>query len=153
MRARGNRMGLLADVVVQQFESVPTDSLNQEHLDTLLITERLLGPLAAAIHAGRYVVLASDSALLAESDRLDAAEAALDDKVSVDDPRVAEIASERYAFERALHSAIDNSDQSARSAALFDTSEAAADRDSDTGEGREDRRVSAFEALGRMPHD
>lgn len=157
MRERGSRMGLLDDLVVQQLEGLPEGSLNEDHLDTLLVIERILGPLGAAIHAGRYIALASEPALIAESTRLDAAEAALDDTVSVDDPRVAQIAAERHIFERALQAVIEDSGQPARDEELFrqwdDNATAPAGDAVEPDVTRKQQRMSAFEALGKMPYD
>ena len=49
------------------------------------------------------------SKLRAELDRVDAAEEALDDTVAVNDPRVAQAAAERHAFETALMGVIEES--------------------------------------------
>lgn len=167
MRARGTRMGLLDDLVVQRLEGLPEGALSRSQLDVLLVMERMFGPLGAAIHAGRYLALAARPDLREESDRLDAAEEALDDTVSVDDPRVARVAAERYAFEKALQEFIESTDQGENDEALLARwDKAAADRqpepiDPDTvrpdtvrpDSVRKRRRVSAFEALGRMPYD
>jgi DNA-binding transcriptional MerR regulator len=159
MRTRGSRLGLLDDFVVHRLEGLPEGSLSQAHLDTLLVTERILSPLGAAVHAGRYLALAAEPSLRAESDRVDAAEEALDDTVAVDDPRVAQVAAERYAFEQALHTFIDGSGQTQDDDALFELWDelrtAAADGEGDArlGPARKGRPVSAFEALGKMPYD
>ncbi|QHC60946.1 MerR family DNA-binding transcriptional regulator [Rathayibacter sp. VKM Ac-2760] len=120
MRTLGSRLGLLDDLVSGRLEGAPDGSLRQDDLDVLLVTERIFGPLGAAVQAGRFVALAADPALRAESDRVDAAEEALDDSVAVDDPRVAQVAAERHAFETALMRAIEESGQQAEDDALFD---------------------------------
>lgn len=120
MRAEGSRMGLLSDFVTERLKGLPAGSLRQADLDTLLVTERIFGPLGAAVQATRFVVLATHPALREESDRVDAAEEALDDSVAVDDPRVAQVAVERHAFERALHAVIEESGLDKDDDALFD---------------------------------
>ncbi|KNC19039.1 MerR family transcriptional regulator [Arthrobacter sp. RIT-PI-e] len=119
MRALGNRLGLLDDLVSGRLEGTPEGSLRQDDLDTLLVTERIFGPLGAAVQAGRFLALASDPGLRSESDRVDAAEEALDDTVAVDDPQVAQVAAERHAFETALMSVIEESGQLQEDDAIF----------------------------------
>ncbi|GAA2074020.1 MerR family DNA-binding transcriptional regulator [Microbacterium hatanonis] len=156
MRTRGSTIGLLNDFVAQRLENLPEGSLSQAHMDNLVITERILGPLGAAIHAGRYLALAAHPALREESDRIDAAEESLDDTVSVDDPRVERVAAERHAFERALQEVIASSGQGEEDDALFDLWEnlhATTTDSSGLGSHPKRRRMSAFEALGRMPYD
>ncbi|MFD8465356.1 MerR family transcriptional regulator [Streptomyces cyaneofuscatus] len=170
MRAEGSRMGLLSDVVTDRFKSLPEGSLRQGELDTLLVTERIFGPLGAAVQATRFIALATHPALREESDRVDAAEEALDDTVAVDDPRVARVAAERHAFEGALDAFIEESGLAGDDDALFEAwdardfattdqeedEEEAADDDGggDRGSGgRRARTMSAFEAVGRMPYD
>lgn len=109
MRALGSRLGLLDGLVSGRLEGAPPGALRQDDLDTLLVTERIFGPLGAALQAGRFLALAADPALRSESDRIDAAEDALDDTVPVDDPRMAQIAAERHAFETALMRVIEES--------------------------------------------
>ncbi|MCW8120319.1 MULTISPECIES: MerR family transcriptional regulator [Streptomyces] len=150
MRTEGSRTGLLSDFVTERLKSAPEGSLRQADLDSLLVTERILGPLGAAVQATRFVVLATHPALREESDRVDDAEEALDDGVAVDDPRVAQVAAERSAFESALEAVIEESGPGADDDALFDawdTLHPAAD-----GAGEADS-VSAFEATGWMPYD
>nr|WP_244248267.1 MerR family transcriptional regulator [Rathayibacter sp. VKM Ac-2801] len=120
MRALGGRLGLLDDIVSRRLEGAPEGSLRQADLDTLLVTERMFGPLGAVSQAGRFVVLAADPALRAEADRVDAAEEALDDTVALDDPRVEEVAQERYAFETRLMRVIEESGQLEEDDAIFD---------------------------------
>jgi len=160
MRTRGSRMGLLSDFVASRLESLPEGSLRQADLDSLLVMERVLGPLAAAVNASRYIALATHPGLREEADRVDAAEEALDDTVAVDDPRVAQVAAERHAFELALEAVIEDSGLAQSDEALFDAWDAlhpaTAEESEDeagrgTGRGRES--VSAAEAVATMPYD
>ncbi|WP_020016071.1 MerR family transcriptional regulator [Promicromonospora sukumoe] len=147
MRTQGSRAGLLSDVVTSRLADLPEGALRQADLDTLLVTERIFGPLGAAVQAGRFLVLAGDPELRAESDRVDAAEEALDDTVAVDDPRVARVAAERHAFERVLGAAMEEAGLDERDDALFES------WDADPTSGSEPRSMSAFEAVGKMPYD
>ncbi|WP_433543758.1 MerR family transcriptional regulator (plasmid) [Streptomyces sp. CA-294286] len=160
MRTEGSRMGLLSDFVTSRLKSLPVGSLRPADLDTLLVTERIFGPLGAAVQAGRFIALATHPGLREDSDRVDAAEEALDDTVAVDDPRVARVAAERHAFEKALHTVIEDSGLSESDDALFDSwdalhpptaeeSEDGAGQSSGTGQDT----MSAFEAIGKMPYD
>ncbi|WP_112226799.1 MerR family transcriptional regulator [Lentzea atacamensis] len=154
MRTEGSRMGLLSDFVTERLKSLPEGSLRQADLDTLLVTERIFGPLGAAVQATRFVVLATHPALREESDRIDAAEEALDDSVAVDDPRVAQVAVERHAFENALHAVIEESGADEADDALFDAWDALHPATADDGSGRREAgSMSAFEAIGKMPYD
>ncbi|MEU0685774.1 MerR family transcriptional regulator [Streptomyces uncialis] len=158
MRTEGSRMGLLSDFVTERLKNLPEGSLRQADLDSLLVTERIFGPLGAAVQAGRFVALARHPALREESDRVDAAEEALDDSVTVDDPRVAQVAAERHAFENALHAVIEQSGLGADDDALFDAWDAlhpeGGEDGADLGSGtREAGPMSAFEAVGKMPYD
>lgn len=168
MRTEGSRAGLLSDLVTSRLKGLPEGSLRQADLDSLLVTERIFGPLGAAVQAGRFIALATHPDLRRESDRVDAAEEALDDTVAVDDPRVAQVAAERHAFEKALHTAIEDSGLAEGDDALFDlwdtSHPASADEDEDESEdededgtgrssGREHETMSAFEAIGKMPYD
>ncbi|MZF55562.1 MerR family DNA-binding transcriptional regulator [Streptomyces sp. SID5594] len=170
MRAEGSRMGLLSDVVTDRFKSLPEGALRQGELDTLLVTERIFGPLGAAVQATRFIALATHPALREESDRVDAAEEALDDTVAVDDPQVARVAAERHAFEGALDAFIEESGLAGDDDALFEAwdarDSATTDQEEDEEEeedddgggdrgsgGRRTRTMSAFEAVGRMPYD
>ncbi|MFI9553041.1 MerR family transcriptional regulator [Nonomuraea endophytica] len=149
MRTEGSRMGLLSDFVTSRLKSLPEGSLRQADLDSLLVTERIFGPLGAAVQATRFIALATHPDLRADSDRADAAEEALDDTIAVDDPRVARVAAERHAFEKALQAVIEDSGLAESDEALFDSWDAshpAADE-----AGRES--MSAFEATGKMPYD
>ena len=160
MRTRGSRMGLLSDFVTHRLESLPERSLRQADLDTLLVTERIFGPLGAAVQATRFIALATHPGLQEESDRVDAAEEALDDTVAVDDPRVAQVAAERHAFEVSLHTFIRDSGLAQGDEALFESWEvlhpATADEGEDRaarGSGRGQGSMSALEAMGKMPYD
>ncbi|WP_406324686.1 MerR family transcriptional regulator [Streptomyces niveus] len=153
MRTEGSRMGLLSDFVTERLKSLPEGSLRQDDLDTLLVTERIFGPLGAAVQATRFIALATHPALRADSDRMDAAEEALDDGVAVDDPRVAQVAAERHAFENALHAVIEESGLDKDDEALFDAWDTLHPAtDADDGEN-EAGSMSAFEAIGKMPYD
>ena len=157
MRTRGSRLGLLDDLVSRRLEGLPEGSLRQADLDTLLVTERIFSPLGAAVQAGRFVALATTPGLREESDRVDAAEEALDDTVAVDDPRVALVAEQRHAFELALHAAMEDSGAAQADDALFDAWEELHPADepactvSSPARGREPRTV--VEAVGMMPYD
>ncbi|OZM70040.1 MerR family transcriptional regulator [Amycolatopsis antarctica] len=161
MRAEGSRLGLLSDFVTERLRSLPEGALRQADLDTLLVTERIFGPLGAAVQATRFIVLATHPALREDSDRIDDAEEALDDSVAVDDPRVAQVAVERHAFESALHAAIEESGLDKDDEALFDAWDAVHPATADDGEDEADLSsgkrdadsMSAFEAIGKMPYD
>ncbi|MGW2091772.1 MerR family transcriptional regulator [Promicromonospora sukumoe] len=147
MRTQGSRAGLLSDVVTDRLATVPEGSLRQADLDTLLVTERIFGALGAAIQATRFMALAGSPDLRAESDRVDAAEEALDDTVAVDDPRVAQVAAERHAFEQELEAAMEAAGLNEGDEALFESWDAG--EISDGGQ----RSMSVFEAAGKMPYD
>jgi len=156
MRERGSRLGLLDDLVSNRLERAPEGSLRQDDLDTLLVTERIFGPLGAAVQAGRFLALALDPALRAESDRVDATENTLDDTVAVDSPRVAEVAAERHAFETKLMRVIEESGQAEEDDALFDAWDELhpienADPVPDTT--RDSRAKNAAEIIRSMPYD
>jgi len=160
MRTEGSRMGLLSDFVTSRLKSLPEGSLRQADLDSLLVTERIFGPLGAAVQTARFIALATHPDLREESDRVDAAEEALDDTIAVDDPRVARVAAERHAFEKALQAVIEIYGLAEGDDALFDSWDAlypaTADEDEDeagqsSGTGQES--MSAFEATGKMPYD
>ncbi|WP_433397553.1 MerR family transcriptional regulator [Streptomyces sp. CA-146814] len=159
MRAEGSRTGLLSDIVTDRFKSLPEGSLRQAELDTLLVTERIFGPLGAAIQATRFIALATHPALREESDRIDAAEEVLDDTVAVDDPRVPRVAAERHAFEGALQAAIEESGLAGEEEALIDTwdspDSAADEEEADRGSSGRRRAgtMRALEAVGKMPYD
>ncbi|WP_423463732.1 MerR family transcriptional regulator [Promicromonospora sp. MS192] len=149
MRTEGSRMGLLSDVITSRLKDLPEGSLRQADLDDLLVTERVLGPLGAAVRASRFIALATHRDLREESDRVDAAEEALDDTVAVDDPRVARVAAERHAFEARLHAVIEESGLAQRDEALFESWDPALDEDASGGQ----KTMSAFEAFGKIPYD
>ncbi|QNP75078.1 MerR family transcriptional regulator [Streptomyces roseirectus] len=157
MRAEGSRMGLLSDFVTERLKDLPEGSLRQSDLDTLLVTERIFGPLGAAVQATRFIALATHPALREESDRVDDAEEALDDSIAVDDPRVAQVAAERHAFENALNATIEESGLDEDDDALFDTWDALHPDDegeADPGSGsHKARSMSVLEAVGKMPYD
>ncbi|MFI9187465.1 MerR family DNA-binding transcriptional regulator [Streptomyces goshikiensis] len=92
------------------------------------------------------------SEIRAESDRLDAAEEALDDTVAVDDPRVAETAAQRHAFEEILMTVIEESGVAEEEAALLDALDIA-HPDGTLEPDAKDGGMSAFEAVTKLPHD
>ncbi|MYV72940.1 MerR family DNA-binding transcriptional regulator [Streptomyces sp. SID1046] len=164
MRTEGSRMGLLSDLVTSRLTNLPEGSVRRADLDSLLVTERIFGPLGAALQATRFIALATHSDLREESDRVDAAEEALDDTVAVDDPRVAQVAAERHAFEEVLQAVIEDSDLAQSDDALLDSWDASHPVTADEGEGegegeagrssgRGQGSMSAFEATGKMPYD
>jgi len=65
-------------------------------------------------------VLATHPDLRAEEDRLEAAEAALDDGVEPDDPRVEELAVQRCAHQMALNQAIEAAGPDAAEEKIFE---------------------------------
>jgi len=158
MRTEGSRMGLLSDLVTERLKRLPEGSMRPADLDSLLVMERIFGPLGAAVNATRYIVLATHPTLREDSDRIDDAEEALDDSVAVDDPRVAEVAFERNAFESALHAVIEESGLDKDEDALFDAWDVlhppTAEEEAGFSSGRrETGSMSAFEAIGKMPYD
>jgi DNA-binding transcriptional MerR regulator len=156
MRTGGSRMGLLSDFVTDRFKNLPEGSLRPADLDNLLVIERIFGPLGAAVNAGRYIALATHPGLREESDRVEAAEEALDDTIAVDDPRVAQVAADRHAFELALNAVIDASGQAEDDDALFDSWEAMhpeGEDDAGPASGKGHGTMSAVEAVGKMPYD
>jgi len=160
MRTRGSRMGLLSEFVTNRLESLPEGSLRQADLDNMMVIERIFGPLGAAVNATRYIALATHPGLREESDRVDAAEEALDDTVAVDDPRVAQVAAERYAFELALEAIIEDSGLAQDDDALFDAWDALHPETADDSENdardvssNGDKHMSAVDAVGKMPYD
>jgi DNA-binding transcriptional MerR regulator len=158
MRTEGSRMGLLSDFVTSRLKNLPEGSLRQADLDDLLVSERLLSPLGAAIRAARFIALATHPDLRAESDRVEAAEEALDDTVAVDDPRVAQVAADRYAFEKALEAVMEESSLAESDDAIIDSWDALHPADADEGAackspGREQGSMSVLETLRQMPLD
>ncbi|PPF37054.1 MerR family transcriptional regulator [Pseudoclavibacter sp. AY1H1] len=166
MRAQGSRLGLLSDVVSDRLAELPEGALRQEDLDTLLVTERIFGALGASVQASRFIALATHPELREEADRIDAAEEALDDTVAVDDPRVAEVAAERAAFEATLNGVIESSglaqadndrfdawEESHPAPAPADDHEGAEDAAEDAEDARAARGTSLAEAVQMMPYD
>jgi DNA-binding transcriptional MerR regulator len=160
MRARGTRLGLLSDFVARRLEDLPAGSVRPADLDALLVLERMFGPVGAAVHAARAITLAAHPELRAQADRVDAAEEALDDTVAVDDPRVAEVAAERFAFERDLAAAIRESGEEEDGEALFDEWErihpdgsGGGEDEPGAGPGRGHGSLTAAQAITRMPYD
>ncbi|MGW6024536.1 MerR family transcriptional regulator [Streptomyces sp. NPDC055099] len=146
LREAGSPLGLLSPLVTSRLRDLPPDALRQSDLDSLLVSERIFGPLGSALQASVCIVLAADPELRAEADRLDAAEEALDDTVDPHDPRVEEIAVRRCAFQKALEQAIEAAGLEEAEEELFDLYDADL-----TGE--ENASMSAFEAIGKMPYD
>ncbi|WP_138945647.1 MerR family transcriptional regulator [Plantibacter sp. M259] len=154
MRAQGSRLGLLSDVVSDRLTDLPEGALRQDDLDTLLVTERIFGGLGASVQASRFIALATHPELREESDRVDAAEAALDDTVAVDDPRVAEVAAERHAFEAALRTVIEDSGLAQADDDRFDAwDESHPLPDDEDGAGSTCGSTNLTEAVRMMPYD
>ena len=151
MRAQGSRLGLLSDAVSDRLADLPEGALRQDDLDTLLVTERIFGSLCASVQASRFIALATDPQLREASDRIEAAETALDDSVAVDDPRVAEVAAERAAFEAALHAVIESSGLAQADDDRFDAWEEAHPGSAD--DGATCGSTSLAEAVRMMPYD
>ncbi len=147
MRTHGHRIGLLDERVARRLERVPAGRLRPADLDTLLVTERMLGPIAAAVQSSRFVTLAARPDLRGEADRLDAAEEALDDTVAVDDPRVAATAAERRTFEEALEAAMEASGLAQEDEAVVETWVDDPDDPTDEAPAR------VFALLAAMPYD
>lgn len=157
MRRLGSRRGLLDDLVSERLERAPEGSLRQDDLDALLVTERIFGPLGAVIQAGRFLALALHPELRAESDRVSAAEEALDDTVAVDDPRVAQVARERHAFETTLLRVIEESGRNAEDEAIiaaWDESHPDGNVEASDSQAPEGVRArNAAEVIRSMPYD
>ncbi|MGP9649382.1 MerR family transcriptional regulator [Glutamicibacter sp. AOP38-B1-38] len=160
MRTPDGRMELLPDFVTSRLNPLPKGSLRQADLDSLLVTERILGPLGAALQATRFLAIATHPGLQEESDRVDNAEEALDDTIAVEDPRVAQVAAERHAFELMLHAVIEGSSLAQSDEAIFDSWDALHPDNEDEGEhgvGQDPstgpETMSAIEAIGKMPYD
>ncbi|MEV0019085.1 MerR family transcriptional regulator [Streptomyces tendae] len=147
-RESGDPLGLLSPLVTGRVRHLPPGSLWRSDLDTLLVTERIFGPLGAALQADRFIVLATHPELRAEDDRLTEAETALDDSVDPDDPRVEEVAAQWCAHELAVESAIEE-------AGLDESLDELADHQHDPTTDPEDGepRMSALRAVGKMPYD
>jgi DNA-binding transcriptional MerR regulator len=147
LRAVGSPLGLLSELVTDRLSHLPPGALRPSDLDALLVTERIFGPLGAAIQAGTFIVLATHPDLRAEEDRLEAAEAALDDGVEPDDPRVEELAVQRCAHQMALNQAIEAAGLDAAEEKIFELYDA----DLKGEEGTE--MLSAATAITKMPYD
>ncbi|MFM9557717.1 MULTISPECIES: MerR family transcriptional regulator [Streptomyces] len=147
LREVGSPLGLLSPLVTGRLRDLPPGAVRSADLDTLLVTERVFGPLGAAVQADRFIVLATHPELRAEEDRLAEVEAALDDTVSPDDPRVEDLAARRCDHETALAAAIEES-------GLEEALNVLLERDDEhTGEEEDGARMSAMEAIGKMPYD
>lgn len=153
MQTLGSRLGLLDDLVSTRLADAPEGSLRQEDLDVLLVTERIFGPLGAVMQASRFLTLALDPELRAEADRVDAAEAALDDSVDIDDPRVAQVAAERHAFETALMRVIEESGQLEEDDAIFDAWDESHPHEDAPEPAAGSRAKSAADVIWSMPYD
>ncbi|MGW6946383.1 MerR family transcriptional regulator [Streptomyces xanthophaeus] len=146
LRAVGSPLGLLSPLVTDRLSHLPPGSLRPSDLDALLVTERIFGPLGAAIQASVFITLATHPDLRAEADRLDAADAALDDTVDPHDPRVEQLAAQHCAHHEALLQAIEADGLDVAEEKLFDVHDAGA-----SGQD-EEARMSAFEAVTKMPY-
>ncbi|OPC79196.1 MerR family transcriptional regulator [Embleya scabrispora] len=146
LRALGSPLGLLSELVTDRLGHLPPGALRPTDLNTLLVTERVFGPLGAAIQAGVFIVLATHPDLRAEDDRLDAAEAALDDGVDPHDPRVEELAAQRCAQQVALEQAMEAAGLDAAEEKRFEIYDADLTGEEDTG-------MSPFQAITKMPYD
>ncbi|ASR36967.1 MerR family transcriptional regulator [Prauserella marina] len=145
LRAVGSPLGLLSKLVTDRLSHLPPGALRRSDLDTLLVTERLFGPLGAAVQASVFIVLATHPDLRAEDDRLDAAEAALDDGVDPHNPRVEELAAQRHAHNKAMEKASEADGLDIDEEKLFET------YDADL-KGEEPARMSLSEAVTKMPY-
>ncbi|MGW2169322.1 MerR family transcriptional regulator [Streptomyces sp. NPDC001705] len=145
LRAVGSPLGLLSPLVTDRLSDLPPGALRPSDLDALLVTERIFGPLGAAIQAGVFIILATHPGLRAEADRLDAADAALDDTVDPHDPRVDELAARHCAHHKALLQAIEAAGLEVAEEKLFEMDDAEAS-------GEEEAGMSAFEAVTKMPY-
>ena len=143
LRAVGSPLGLLSDLVTDRLRHLPPGSLRPADLDALMVTERIFGPVAAAVQASTFIVLATHPGLRAEEDRLDAAESALDDGVEPGDPRVEELAQQRHAHHQALERAIEAAGLDAAERALFEVDD----------DEEHEIQMSAVTALTKMPYD
>jgi DNA-binding transcriptional MerR regulator len=147
LREVGSPLGLLSPLVSGRLHDLPPGALRPADLDTLLVTERVFGPLGAAVQAGRFIVLATHPELRAEEDRLAEAEVALDDTVSPDDPRIEDLAAQRCAHETTLAATIDRSGLDEALDVLLDQ------EDEHAGEEEDEARTSTMQAIGKMPYD
>ncbi|PWK64726.1 DNA-binding transcriptional MerR regulator [Streptomyces sp. CG 926] len=147
LREVGSPLGLLSPLVTGRLHALPPGALRSADLDTLLVTERVFGPLGAAIQANRFIVLATHPELRAEEDRLAEAEATLDDTVSPDDPRIEDLAAQRCDHETALAVTGERSGLDEALDVLLDQ------EDEHAGEEGDAARTSVLEAIGKMPYD
>lgn len=145
LRAVGSPLGLLSPMVTDRLSHLPPGALRPSDLDALLVTERIFGPLGAAIQASVFIVLATHPGLRAEADRLDAADAALDDTIDPHDPQVDELAARHCAHHNALLQAIEAAGLDVDEERLFDLHD-------DEASSEEGTRMSAFEAVTKMPY-
>lgn len=145
LRAVGSPLGLLSELVTNRLSHLPSGALRRSDLDALLVTERVFGPLGAAVQASSFIVLATYPGLRAEEDRLDAAETGLDDGVDPLDPRVDEVAAQRYAHHKAIEKVIEADGLDVEEEKLFETYDADL-----TGE--ESALMSVSEAIAKMPY-
>ncbi|CAM5688830.1 hypothetical protein SVIOM74S_02681 [Streptomyces violarus] len=141
----GSPLGLLSPLVTDRLSHLPPGALRPSDLDALLVTERIFGPLGAAIQASVFITLATHPGLRAEADRLDAADAALDDTVDPHDPQVEELAAQHCAHHKALLQAIEAAGLDVAEEKLFEI------YDADLTGDEEDTQMSAFEAVAEMP--
>ncbi|MFJ4122160.1 MerR family transcriptional regulator [[Kitasatospora] papulosa] len=146
LQAVGSPLGLLSELVTDRLSQLPPGALRPSDLDALLVTERIFGPLGAAIQASTFIALATHPDLRAEEDRLEAAEAALDDGVEPYDPRVEELAVQRCAHQMALNQAIEAAGLDAAEEKIFEI------YDADL-KGEEGTTISAAAAITKMPYD
>ncbi|MGV9581145.1 MerR family transcriptional regulator [Streptomyces sp. NPDC003509] len=146
LHAVGSPLGLLSELVTDRLRHLPPGALRPSDLDALLVTERIFGPLGAAIQTSTFIVLAIHPDLRAEEDRLEAAEAALDDGVEPDDPLVEELAVQRCAHQMALTQAIEAAGLDAAEEKIFEI------YDADL-KGEEGTTMSAAAAITKMPYD
>ncbi|MEU7479790.1 MerR family transcriptional regulator [Lentzea sp. NPDC042327] len=142
LRVVGSPLGLLSDLVTDRLRHLPAGAVRPSDLEALLVTERIFGPLAAAVQASTVIVLATHPDLREEDDRLEAAEAALDDGVDPGDPRVEELARQRFAYYEAVERAVEAAGLDVAEEELFAL---------DLGE--QETQMSAGEALTKMPYD
>ncbi|MFT7837096.1 MerR family transcriptional regulator [Saccharothrix sp. BKS2] len=145
LRAVGSPLGLLSDLVTDRLGHLPPGALRPSDVDALLVTERIFGPLGAAVQASSFIVLATHPDLRAEEDRLDAAEAALDDSVEPDDPRVEELARQRYTHLKAVEEAVEATGLDRAEEELFEIY--------DNLDEEHETQMSAFAAFTKMPYD
>ncbi|MFI5842941.1 MerR family transcriptional regulator [Catenuloplanes sp. NPDC051500] len=146
LQAVGSPLGLLSELVTDRLSHLPPGALRRSDLDALLVTERIFGPLGAAIQAGTFIILATHPDLRAEEDRLEAAEAALDDGVAPDDPRVEELAVQRCAHHMAVNRAIEAAGLDAADEEIFESFDAGLN-------GEAGKEMSAASAITKMPYD